>query len=93
MSEHLAESDAILALPDLLPTLPGKAPGVVGWDPLILQCFDCRTTYVGKRRSVGADVILSGFHFHTCEERSGKRRCPDCLGKVEAACPNRGRHQ
>ncbi len=86
MTDHTTEKD-------LMPTLPGKAAGIVGWAPLVLQCSDCRATYTGTRRSVAADVILSGFHFHICEGQSGKRRCPDCLAAVEAACPNRGRHQ
>lgn len=73
---------------DLLPTLPGKSPGVVGWDPLVLQCFDCRTTYTSTE-SGGRGVITSGFFFHTCESGSGKRRCPGCLAKVEAACTKR----
>lgn len=25
----------------LYPTLPGKAPGIVGYDPLKMQCGDC----------------------------------------------------
>jgi hypothetical protein len=32
-------------------------------------------------------VILSGFHFHSCED-GGPRRCPDCLKAAKAACPN-----
>lgn len=78
--------------PVQLPTLPGKVDGIVGWDPLVLQCRDCGATYTGARRSVAADVILSGYHFHTCEPGSG-RRCPECLAAAENACPNRGRHQ
>jgi hypothetical protein len=68
-------------------TLPGKVDGIVGWDPLELQCRDCGSLYVGERRRAGADIILSGFHFHICEGRDGKRRCPDCLAVVKAACP------
>ena len=74
-----------------LPTLPGKADGIVGLDPLVLQCRSCGVTYTGRRKRLGADIILSGFHFHTCEPGSG-RRCPDCLAQAEAACPNDGRH-
>lgn len=72
-----------------LPTLPGKAAGIVGMDPLVLQCRDCGTTYTGTRRSMAADIILSGYRFHTCEGPTGMRRCPDCLTAVIAACPNR----
>lgn len=75
------------------PTLPGKVDGIVGLGPLVLQCRDCGTTYDGQRRSIAADIILSGFHFHRCEGRGGKRRCPDCLAAVERACPNPARHQ
>lgn len=69
-----------------LPTLPGKVDGVVSWDPLILQCRDCGDTFTGARRSKAADIILSGFHFHTCEGRESHRRCPECLAKVIAEC-------
>lgn len=83
--------------PVQLPTLPGKVDGIVGWDPVVLQCRDCGATYTGAgpRRNAGADIILSGYRFHTCERGTGmsKRRCPDCLEAVESACPNRGRHQ
>lgn len=76
-----------------LPTLPGKADGVVGWEPCVLQCRACGRTATQEGRSAAAFIILSGFHFHTCEGRGGMRRCPDCLAAAEAACPNRGRHQ
>lgn len=79
-----------------MPTLPGKVDGIVGWDPVVLQCRDCGATYTGTvRRNAGADIILSGYRFHACERGTGmsRRRCPDCLAAVEAACPNRGRHQ
>ena len=74
------------------PTLPGKVDGIVGWDPLELQCRDCGAVYVGKNRG-GFDILLAGFCFHTCEGPAGKRRCPECLAAVKAACPNVGRHQ
>ena len=79
-----------------LPTVPGKSPGIVGWEPqVVLQCRECGVLYEGtngpKRR--GYDIQRSGFFFHACEGRTGMRRCPDCLAKVEAACPNTGRHQ
>jgi hypothetical protein len=75
------------------PTLAGKVDGIVGWDPLELQCRDCGAVFTGQRRSRAADIILSGFHFHVCEGRDGIRRCPDCLAAVIAACPNVGRHR
>jgi len=68
-------------------TLPGKVDGVVGWDPLELQCRDCGAVYVGERKHPATDIILSGFHFHRCEDRDGQRRCPSCLAAVKAACP------
>lgn len=73
-----------------LPTLPGKVDGIVGWAPLVLQCRECGTTYKGRYRSAATDIILSGFHFHTCE-KGGGRKCPGCLEAAEASCPNRGR--
>lgn len=78
-----------------LPTLPGKVDGIVGWDPLVLQCRGCGATYTGTRRGVAADVILSGYRFHGCDRGTpaSVRLCPDCLAEVEGACPNRGRHQ
>lgn len=76
-----------------LPTLPGKADGIVGLDPLVLQCRKCGATYEGSRGRIAADIILSGFHFHTCEGQGAGRRCPDCLAAAIAACPNPGRHR
>jgi hypothetical protein len=83
----------ILPLQLQRPTLPGKVDGVVGWDPLELQCRDCGAVYTGSSNRRAADIILSGFHFHICEGRDGKRRCPSCLNTAESACPNLGRHQ
>lgn len=82
MSEQSTESDQ-------MPTLPGKSEGIVGWEPLVLQCRDCGATHVGDRYNPAAEIILSGFHFDGCEGRDGVRRCPDCLAAVTAACPNR----
>lgn len=76
-----------------LPTLPGKVDGIVGWDPLVLQCRECGDTFTGERRSKATDIILSGFHFHVCEGPDSVRRCPACLAAVTAACPNVGRHR
>lgn len=76
-----------------MPTLPGKAEGIVGMEPCVVQCRDCGATATQEGRSLASFIILTGFHFHTCEGRGGKRRCPNCLAAVEAACPNRGRHQ
>lgn len=68
-------------------TLPGKVDGIVGWNPIELQCRDCGVVHTGTRNPA-AEIILSGFHFHRCEGRGGKRRCPPCLAAVEKACPN-----
>ena len=80
-----------------LPTLPGKYDGIVGWDPeVILQCRECGATHTGSRggRDLrGADIILSGYRFHTCEGKGGIRRCPDCLAAAIKACPNVDRHR
>ena len=75
-----------------MPTLPGKAGGIVGWDPCILQCRECGATVKQEGRSAATFIILSGYRFHGCEGREGVRRCPDCLAVAEAACPNVGRH-
>lgn len=75
-----------------LPTLPGKVAGIVGWEPCVLQCRVCGRTATQEGRSATTFIILSGFHFHRCEERKGIRMCPDCLAAAEATCPNIGRH-
>lgn len=77
---------------DQLPTVPGKVDGVVSLSPFTLQCRDCGATAVMESGRIATFVILSGYHFHACEGRDGVRRCPDCLARVEAACPNKGRH-
>lgn len=76
-----------------MPTLPGKAGGIVGWDPCVQQCRECGATATQEGRSAAAFILLSGYRFHRCDERLGIRLCPDCLAAAEAACPNRGRHQ
>ena len=75
-----------------MPTLPGKVDGNVALDPCVVQCRDCGATETQRGRSLATFIILSGYHFHGCEGRDGKRRCPDCLAAVERECPNRGRH-
>lgn len=69
-----------------LPTIPGKVGGIVGWEPCVLQCRVCGDTTEQDCRSVATFIILSGFHFHICEERKGIRMCPPCLTAAEAAC-------
>lgn len=75
-----------------MPTLPGKAEGIVGWEPCVLQCRECGATVTQEGRSVATFIILSGYRFHGCEGQTGKRRCPTCLAAAEAACPNQGKH-
>ena len=72
-------------LPLLRPTVPGMVRGIVDLGPFTLQCNDCGATVTGERPAI--TVMLSGYHFHTCEDQS-PRRCPDCLAVVKAACPN-----
>ena len=73
-----------------LPTLPGKVEGIVGLDPLVLQCRVCGATHTdGKSRRLGAAVILSGYFFHRCDGRTGLRHCPDCLAAAKAVCGKR----
>jgi hypothetical protein len=67
-----------------LPTIPGKVDGIVGWEPCVLQCRVCGDTTTQEGRSVATFIILSRFHFHTCEER----KCPTCRASAVAACPN-----
>lgn len=76
-----------------LPTLPGKVDGIVGLDPVVLQCRKCGSTVTREgRRALWSLVVIDGWKFHTCEEGGG-RKCPDCLAAAENNCPNRGRHQ
>lgn len=72
-------------LPILRPTVPGMARGIVDLDPFTLQCGECGATVTGARPAT--TVILSGFHFHACED-GGPRRCRDCLKAAKAACPS-----
>lgn len=70
------------------PTLPGKVQGIVGWDPIELQCSDCGAVHTGDGKlSRATEIILAGYLFHVCEGRTGLRRCPSCLAKVKADCP------
>lgn len=75
----------------LYPTLPGKAPGIVGYDPLKMQCGDCGAIHEQCTRSVGACILMAGFEFHTCETDTrgpgdNGRRCPECLVRVLSDC-------
>lgn len=74
---------------NLLPTLKGKVEGIVGWSPLQLQCHDCGSVYTGQNKYPATDVILSGYHFHTCDGPKGYRRCPDCLATSKRLCPKK----
>lgn len=72
----------------LLPTVPGKVSGIVGLDPMVLQCGECGATTTQDRRSVGAFILLAGYHFHICEGKGGIRRCPGCLEATKKECPS-----
>lgn len=76
-----------------MPTLPGKVDGIVGWEPCVLQCRKCGATATQEGRSAATFIILSGYGFHTCEGRTGMRRCPTCLAAAESTCPSSGRHE
>lgn len=72
-----------------MPTLEGHVDGIVGLNPMVLQCRDCGRTLTKPkgRGSNNAFIILSRWHFHICEGRKGVRRCRDCLTAVKTACP------
>jgi hypothetical protein len=72
---------------DLMPTLPGYVQGIVAADPFRLQCGDCTSTVTGPK--IALLVILSGYHFHSCEGPDGPRRCPECLRSALLACSRR----
>lgn len=56
--------DGILGDPrPLMPTLPGKATGIVGVDPMVLQCHDCGATLTQPPgRTVAVFIVTSGWH-------------------------------
>lgn len=76
-------------VPEQLPTLPGKVDGIVGLNPLVLQCRVCGATHTDDRKSIATAVILSGSGFHTCDAPGGVRHCRDCLEAAEAKCGGR----
>lgn len=90
MSATVEISDGIAGPPCFpMPTVEGKVSGIVGLDPMVLQCGDCGATLTQPEgRQIAAFVILSGWHFHVCEGRGGARRCRECLATVKAACPS-----
>jgi hypothetical protein len=71
-----------------LPTLPDCADGIVGWDPVVLQCRECGVLHEGDpKRRPAMVIILARFLFHRCDDEP-VRRCPDCYAKAVADCPN-----
>lgn len=78
--------------PVLLPTLPNCTSGIVGWDPLRLQCSACGVIHEQCQAKPNLCLITCGFHFHVCDGRSGRRLCPDCLRTAtgHAGCPQGG---
>ena len=67
-------------LPLLLPTVPGKAHGIVSLNPPTVQCDGCCATYTG--RTLARAVLGSGFHFNPQREHDdredNRRLCRDC---------------
>ena len=63
-------------LPLLLPTVPGKAHGIVSLDPPTVQCDACAATYTG--RTLARAVLGSGFHFNPRRAQDPRRLCRDC---------------
>jgi len=68
------------------PTVPGKVDGIIAMNPCVLQCRVCGTTVTQDRPSLATLIILAGFQFHLCAERSGVRMCPSCLSAAKSAC-------
>lgn len=74
--------------PKLRPTVSGKVDGIIGLDPLTVQCHDCGAIAQQTTERTGAVfILLCGYHFHTCEANP-PRRCPQCLAAAKAACEN-----
>lgn len=69
----------------LYPTLPGKVRGIIGMDPLKLQCGDCGVIHEQCTRNVAVCIMTAGFEFHRCETDS-PRRCPSCMVRALAEC-------
>ena len=63
-------------LPLLLPTVPGKAHGIVSLDPPTVQCDGCCATYTG--RTLARAVLGSGFHFNPASRGDDRRLCRAC---------------
>ena len=63
-------------LPLLLPTLPGKAHGIVSLDPPTVQCDACAATYTAP--TLARAVIDSEFHFNPRRAHDPRRLCRDC---------------
>lgn len=74
------------------PTVPGKVAGIIGMDPLTVQCAECGATASRTTERTGAAfIILCGYRFHLCQSDE-RRLCPTCFDAETAACLNKGRH-
>ena len=72
------------------PTLPGKAEGIVGLDPIEIQCRGCGavdnpdTLRIARDhpRAVALVILLSSIHFHarpwTTGHTDNPRLCKQC---------------
>ena len=62
---------------DRLPTVEGRVHGIVGWDPLAVQCDDCLRVWSNE----GEPMIttLSEVIFNSREP--GPRLCAECWQK------------
>lgn len=77
-----------LELPIQYPTLPDHVDGIIGLDPLRLQCRDCGAIHEQCHKNANACQLTAGYLFHHCDAPDGIRRCPECLAVAKAACPN-----
>lgn len=67
----------------LLPDIPGKVHGIVGLDPLTIQCDDCGVLAVQPEGQLPGTFLLTvGITFDRSRDRTLKRRCAKCWEKL-----------
>ena len=69
---------SVETLPLILPSLPGHLDGVIGLDPVRLQCQECGR--VGEGRTALAAIYDGGLHYHRSAWPDGTnpRLCREC---------------
>jgi hypothetical protein len=73
------------------PTVEGMARGIIGVDPIVLQCGECGDTLTQDRDGIAAFIILARWNFCGMENdrqqrTQGPRRCRDCMAAHARDC-------